>query len=115
MKFSIQYYLTFDGVNVAWQWLSSLRDILAKAKIIKRISRFENGNFGDHKPCRAGVWEMRVDVGPGYRVYYAIADKEVVLLLCGGDKKSQDADIQMAVKYWKDWRERQQDDKQEPN
>ena len=115
MNYTIQYYLTSDQVNVAGKWLRSLRDQIAKAKIAKRISRFENGNFGDHKPCREGVWEMRVDEGPGYRVYYAIADKQVVLLLCGGDKTTQDADIEAAIEYWEDWKKRQENDGEETN
>lgn len=113
MNYTIEYYLTSDEVNVAGKWLRSLRDQIAKAKIIKRISRFEKGNFGDHRPCREGVWEMRVDEGQGYRVYYALADKQVVLLLCGGDKKTQDADIETAIAYWEDWRTRERDDHEE--
>ena len=107
MKYSIQYYLTPNRVNVAGKWLRSLRDPIAKAKIAARISRFERGNFGDHKPCREGVWEMRVDEGPGYRVYYALAHAQVVLLLCGGDKTTQQGDIETAIGYWEDWKERQ--------
>lgn len=110
MNYDIQYYLNSNAVNVAGKWLRSLRDPIAKAKITKRISRFEHGNFGDHKPCREGVWEMRVDEGPGYRVYYAFSGRQIILLLCGGDKTTQDADINTAVSYWEDWKERQQDD-----
>lgn len=111
MNYTIHYYLTTDEVNVAGKWLRSLRDPIAKAKITTRISRFEKGNFGGHKPCRGGVWEMRVDEGPGYRVYYALATQQVVLLLCGGDKTTQDADIETAIEYWEDWKARQQDDR----
>jgi len=64
------------------------------------------GNFGDHKFCRDGVWELRIDVGHGYRVYYAIAGIQVVLLLCGGDKRTQDTDIDRACEYWQDWQRR---------
>ena len=60
---------------------------------VKRVSRIEQSNFGDHRFCRDGVWELRVDIGAGYRVYDAQSGSEVVLLLCGGDKRSQDADI----------------------
>jgi putative addiction module killer protein len=63
----------------------------------------ELGYFGDHKFCRGGVWELRIDVGPGYRVYYAMAGAQVVLLLSGGDKQTQDADIDRACEYWLDW------------
>jgi putative addiction module killer protein len=75
------------------QWLVSSECAIA---IDRRIYRVELGNFGDHKPCREGVWELRIDVGPGYRVYYAQAGQTVVLLLCGGIKRSQDADISKA-------------------
>lgn len=59
-----------------------------------------------HKHCRDGVWELRVDVGPGYRVYYAQAGKQLVLLLCGGSKSSQQADINRACEFWQDWKSR---------
>jgi putative addiction module killer protein len=68
----------------------------------RRLVRMESGNFGDHKYCRDGVWELRVDVGAGYRIYYARMGTEIVLLLCGGDKSSQSQDIARAVGYWKD-------------
>lgn len=69
------------------------------------------GNFGDHKFCRDGVWELRIDVGPGYRVYYAIAGEQVVLLLTGSDKRSQDAEIDRACEYWSDWQGRANDER----
>ncbi|MDB5991176.1 MAG: putative addiction module killer protein [Herbaspirillum sp.] len=67
------------------------------------VNRIELGNFGDHKFCRYGVWELRIDIGAGYRVYYATAGKEIVLLLCAGDKRTQAADIDRACAYWQDW------------
>lgn len=84
-------------------WLRHLRDNQAKVAIIRRMVRIEQGNFGDHKFCRDGVWELRIDVGPGYRVYYVPSGQRLVLLLCGGDKRSQDTDIRRAVDYWQDW------------
>jgi putative addiction module killer protein len=104
--YEIRHYLTTDGFDVFQDWLTHLRDKLPKMAVIKRVNRVEAGNFGDHKFCRDGVWELRVDVGPGYRVYYALAGKQVVLLLCGGDKSSQGADIDKACAYWKDWQNR---------
>ncbi len=83
-----------------------LRDQIAKVTIDRRVNRIELGNFGDHKFCRDGVWELRIDVGAGYRVYYAFAADAVVLLLGGGDKGSQRADIQQACKNWRDWQKR---------
>jgi len=80
------------------QWLGSLADRRAKARIIDRIKRASDGNFGDAKPVGSGVSEMRIDYGPGYRVYFFRRGKEIVILLCGGDKKSQRADIAQAVR-----------------
>lgn len=101
--FEIRHYLANSGHDVFANWYNELKDRKAKIAIDRRIYRAELGNFGDHKPCREGVWELRIDVGAGYRVYYAKAGKTIVLLLCGGDKKSQDADITKACEYWKDW------------
>ena len=74
-------------------WLGSLRDRRAMTRIIDRLKRASNGNFGDSKSVTGGVFEMRVDVGPGYRVYYFQRGKQLVILLCGGDKRTQTADI----------------------
>ncbi len=101
--YDIRHYRTAEGRDAYSNWLKKLRDIKAKIAIIRRVIRLESGNFGDHKFCRDGVWELRVDVGPGYRVYYAIAGGQIVILLCGGDKRTQEADIDMAVRYWQDW------------
>jgi putative addiction module killer protein len=77
-------------------WLSALNDQKALAKIIARIERLALGNPGDVKPVGEGVSEMRIPYGPGYRVYYRQTGKELVLLLCGGDKATQDKDIKRA-------------------
>ena len=77
-------------------WLASLRDQNAKGRIVSRISRLEFGNPGDTKSVGGGVSEMRIDYGPGYRVYYAARGAALVILLCGGDKRTQDADIRRA-------------------
>jgi putative addiction module killer protein len=78
-------------------WLSDLKDRQAVARITARIDRLALGNPGDVKPVGAGVSEMRIDFGPGYRVYYQQRGSLVVLLLCGGDKRTQDADIKRAL------------------
>lgn len=110
--YEIKHYLTSNnGSDVYIDWLKKLKDVTAKIAIVRRIVRIEQGNFGDHKFCREGVWECRIDVGVGYRVYYAIAGKQVVLLLCGGDKRHQEADIQRACEYWKDWQGRTDNEK----
>ena len=78
----------------------------ARIAILRRVDRVARGNFGDHRFCREGVWELRIDVGAGSRVYYAQAGQTVVLLLCGGDKRTQDADIARAVACWQDYQRR---------
>lgn len=95
---------------VFYHWLGSLADRRARARIVDRLKRASNGNFGDVKPARSGVSEMRVDYGPGYRVYFFRRGKELVILLCGGDKKTQKADIARAVRM-KDEIERRGGDK----
>jgi putative addiction module killer protein len=109
MFYEIRHYVTASEKDVYLEWLRTQRDLTAKTGIARRVNRVEQGNFGDHRFCRDGVWELRIDVGAGYRVYYAIAGKEVILLLCGGDKRTQDADIQRACEYWRDWERRSSD------
>ncbi|MFD2367819.1 type II toxin-antitoxin system RelE/ParE family toxin [Pseudoduganella sp. GCM10020061] len=71
-----------------------------------RVYRMKGGNFGDHRPIGDGVFELRIHAGPGYRIYYGQHGDELVLLLCGGSKKSQDSDIRIAKGYWREWRVR---------
>lgn len=75
------------------KWLAGLRDRKAKAMIADRIKRAANGNFGTHRSVQGGVFELKIDHGPGYRVYYFQRGKQLVILLCGGDKRTQQADI----------------------
>ena len=100
------HYLTDAGRDVFAQWVADLRDQMAAARIAARIERLSLGLFGDCKALGDGVWELRVDWGPGYRVYYACAGSKVVLLLCAGDKRAQQADIKAAKRYWRDWQRR---------
>ena len=109
--YEIRHYLTEADKDIYLDWLIRVQDSIAKVAIIRRINRLELGNFGDHKPCNEGVWELRVDVGAGYRVYYAISGKEVLLLLCGGNKRTQTTDIKQAIEYWKDWQRRTKDER----
>ncbi len=99
-------YVTETGTVVVSEWLAGLSDTQARARIAARFLRLAAGNFGDCKPVGGGVWEMRIDYGPGYRVYYAMAGKTCVLLLCGGDKRKQSADIARAAQYWSDYQRR---------
>lgn len=101
--FEVDDYQNADGKDPYFGWLNGLNDRIAKARIAVRVQRMAAGNFGDCKPIQDGVWELRIDHGPGYRVYYALAGKQLVLLLLGGDKRKQQADITAAVEYWQDW------------
>lgn len=102
----VEYYITPEGKKPITKWLDRLRDRQAKAAIFSRIARLQIGLFGDAKSLGEGVYELRVDVGTGYRVYYARSGNEVVLLLCGGDKKTQAADIIKAKEYWNEYKKR---------
>ncbi|UQE03674.1 type II toxin-antitoxin system RelE/ParE family toxin [Bradyrhizobium japonicum] len=79
-------------------WLSDLRDVRAKAKVLVRVERLAKGNAGDVKPVGEGISELRIHYGAGYRVYFTQRGEELILLLCGGDKDSQDKDIANAKK-----------------
>ena len=87
-------------------WLTQLADSRVQARIAVRINRLAAGNFGDCKSLRQGLFELRIDWGPGYRVYYAMIGPACVLLLCGGDKRKQSADIARALEYLNDYKER---------
>jgi len=102
----VRHYLSRAGKDVFDDWLTQLADLHAQAKIASRINRVAAGNFGDCKPLRPGLYELRVDWGPGYRVYYAMIGRECVLLLCGGDKRKQSADIERASEYLRDYKAR---------
>ncbi len=102
----ILHYLTENGRDIYQEWLDKLRDRRARVAVLRRAERMVDGNFGDHRFCRDGVWELRIDFGPGYRVYYAKTGESIVLLLCGSDKSTQAAAIGRAVDYWKDWQRR---------
>jgi len=102
----IRHYLTRAGKDVFDEWFTRLGDPRTQAKIAARMNRLPAGNFGDCKPLRGGVWELRIDWGPGYRVYYARIGRSALLVLCAGDKREQTADIQRALRYLEDYRER---------
>jgi len=102
----VRRYLTRAGRDVFGEWLARLKDNRTRAKIIVRIDRLSAGNFGDCKSLRGGLFELRIDWGPGYRVYYALVGRTCVLLLCGGDKRKQSSDVIRAAEYRKDYLER---------
>ncbi len=80
------------------QWLDGLRDIKARARVLARVERLAAGNPGDVKPVGEGVSEMRIDYGPGYRVYYTMRGRTLIILLAGGDKRTQASDIKTAMR-----------------
>lgn len=104
--YTILRYQTPEGRDVFGQWLAGLRDLKARARVAVRIDRLAAGNFGDCKPLANGVAELRVDYGPGYRVYFARVGEVVVLLLGGGDKRSQQEDVARAVDCLRDYKRR---------
>lgn len=104
--FEIRHYVTPAGKDVFEAWLTALADARAQAKIAARLNRLTLGNFGDCKSLGRGVYELRIDWGPGYRVYYAMIERTCILLLCGGDKRKQSSDVQRAFSYCEDYKRR---------
>lgn len=99
----IEHYITDDGKNIFLEYLESMRDLSAKVRIVRRLDRIALGNLGDHKRLSECIWELRIDVGKGYRVYYSMENKKIVLLLCCGSKTSQSKDIVQAMQYKEDY------------
>jgi putative addiction module killer protein len=102
----VKQYQTAAGKVPLIEWLDELRDPVTRARIVARLDRLKAGLLGDWKFIGDGVFELRVDVGPGFRVYYGQAGKTLILLLCGGDKRTQTKDIENAHAYWKDYQAR---------
>ena len=100
----VQEHLAANGRSPFAEWLREIRDRQARSRIMVRINRLRLGNFGDCKSVGDGVFELRMMFGPGYRVYFAREGETVVLLLCGGDKSTQDDDIERAKQYWHEHR-----------
>ena len=98
--YSIKQLPEFD------EWLSGLKDSMTRRRLATRLRKVSLGNLGDVQPVGEGVWEARIDWGPGYRIYYAQAGQRLILLLVGGDKRKQQADIEKAHQYWLDWQHR---------
>ena len=102
----LYYYQTASGKRPFVDWLAGLSDRQARARVEARLARVASGNLGDVEPVGEGVVELRIDWGPGYRVYCSRLGRTVVLLLCGGDKRTQQKDIDRAKEYLKDYRAR---------
>ncbi len=104
MALTVREYLTVDGTSPFREWLDSLATAV-RARIQARVLRFEMGNLGDHKGVGGGVLEARVMFGPGYRIYFGKDGDSLVVLLVGGDKRSQTKDISRAQRFWGDYLE----------
>ena len=103
---TVTIYEDAEGHSPFENWFDDLPDRRAQARVDARVARLAAGNPGDYKSLGAGLYELRIDYGPGYRLYFAFADQQIILLLCGGDKKTQRADIIQARAYWKDQQQR---------
>ena len=106
MFVEILQYQTAEGKRPFRDWLYSLKDVDTKFRIRARIDRLQLGNYGDCQSVGAGVFELRLHFGPGYRVYFARDGDAIVILLSGGDKSSQCKDIRRAHSFWEDYRRR---------
>ncbi|MBK8870751.1 MAG: type II toxin-antitoxin system RelE/ParE family toxin [Elusimicrobia bacterium] len=99
-------YETSSGKSPYREWFLSLKDGMVRSRIWARVDRLALGNPGDYKSLGQGVYELRLDFGPGFRIYYAPVKTILVLLLTGGDKSTQVSDIRQAKEYWKDFKRR---------
>jgi putative addiction module killer protein len=108
--YTIDYYITADGSKPFKDWLDRLRDITARQKVRVRLDRVRLGNLGRNRSVGDGVYEIKIDYGPGYRVYYGLEEKALILLLLGGDKSSQEKDIAFARAFWNDHKRRRKGD-----
>lgn len=107
MDKELVFYESSTGKIPFQKWLSNLKDLRAQVKIETRLNRLIKGNYGDCSPLRSGVSELRVDYGPGYRVYFGEMKNElVIVLLQGGTKKTQSKDIESAIQSWEDYKKR---------
>ncbi len=102
----IEYFTSSSGKQPVRDWLDGIKDKVTQAIIYKRIRQAGLGNFGKTRSVGNGVHELKIDYGPGYRVYYGIHKNEVILLLMGGSKRTQQSDINKAQISWKHWQEK---------
>ncbi|HZZ93233.1 MAG TPA: type II toxin-antitoxin system RelE/ParE family toxin [Usitatibacter sp.] len=102
----LRYYQASSGRRPFVEWLEALQDRRARARVQARLAVVASGSLGDVKSVGDGVVELRLHYGPGYRIYFALVSEVVILLLCGGDKRSQDDDIKQAKRYLEDFKRR---------
>ncbi len=101
----IKYYVTEDGHEPYIKWFKGIKNLKGRALIKTRLNRVRSSNFGDYKPVKDGVYELRIHYGPGYRIYYGLDGDSLVILLCGGLKGTQSKDIKKALQYWDAYKE----------
>jgi putative addiction module killer protein len=105
--YTLKIYETRSGSEPITEWLNSLKDLKAQIAVRVRLDRMKLGNFGYCEAVGEGVSEMKIDLGPGYRVYFGMIGRTIVLLLCGGEKKTQNKDIRRALDFFRDHKERE--------
>lgn len=103
----LRRYQTSNGSVPFNDWIREVKDKIALVRIRSRLRQLESGNYGDCESVGEGVLEMRVHIGAGYRIYFGRYGVEIVILLCAGDKRSQQSDIKRAKSMWADWKERE--------
>lgn len=106
MTLTVHTYVLPDGKEPLEEWLADLKDKKGRARVRARINQMRGGNPGNFKMVATGIMEMKIDFGPGYRIYYAKVGDKIILLLCGGDKTTQNADIKRAIEYLSDYKRR---------
>ncbi len=102
----IEYYITQTGKSSFEEWFHSLKDIKTKAIVLKRLARVRLGNFGEWRSLGGGLGELKINFGPGYRIYFGQKNKILVILLCAGNKNTQEKDIKKAFEFWRDCHQR---------
>ncbi|MEG4084125.1 type II toxin-antitoxin system RelE/ParE family toxin [Microcoleus sp. POL10_C6] len=107
----IRRYTTAEGRAPFTEWLDALRDRNVRVRIKSRLDRVEQGNLGDFKSVGQGVFELRINYGPGYRLYFGQVGLTIVVILIAGDKSTQEQDIRQAIEYWTDYEKRESTDK----
>ncbi len=104
--FDVRRYVDETGRDFVEEWLESLADVPTRARVTLRILRLERGLFGNCSAVGGGVQELKMDFGPGYRVYFGRQGARIVILLCGGDKSTQRKDIRHAIELWENYQAR---------
>ena len=104
--YELEYYVTENGTKPFKEWLDAMKDVNARARVRIRLDHIRLGNLGDNRSVGGGVQELRINYGPGYRVYFAHEGNRIILLLLGGDKKTQRKDIMKAKSFLSDHKTR---------